>query len=246
MRRRLLPLLLASLCTLTLAACGDRSPRTAFPWPENTSWHALGPEHHTLGDARGAVGFGEAFDPFPRWFGEGLEAPAIPDRPTLVPTSVDGSRLHIQVQERKRADHDIIIQLDLETGRRTRYRQSEHRNTNFTPFLFAVRTDDEVAGIPFDGAVHIGGITRFHYLADANKSYRWTYRIKPTGFAPLFHGRQPKRVHLIAAFCELQHNTFAAAPDDHVLPTPQELELPFEGAPLLVRSEEITIDLEAP
>lgn len=164
--------------------------------------------------------------------------PPKPRRIEDLPTSIDGARLELSAESIE-AGEEVRLTLTLHAGARALWRESEHRSTNVLPFLFTLTHDGEPIRIVTNEAAHQGGIQRFEQIVEAGASRRWTLRLRTASLEP--HGEG--ELTITAAFCERQHTGWAALDGEHPA-RDTGVEIPFEGDPVLIRSESARVVVE--
>lgn len=162
-----------------------------------------------------------------RWL---ATVPVRPRRLTDVPLTQTGARLELTFDHTD-APGELRLTLTLHAGERALWRECEHRTTNVLPFLFTIAVGGNPVRVPVTCAGHFGGSTRFVRLVEPGASRRWAVRVDAASVRE--HGTGAMTIS--AVFSERQHTGWAALEGELPGPDPS-LELPFEGAPVMIRS----------
>ena len=126
---------------------------------------------------------------------------------------------------------------------RALWRESEHRSTNVLPFLFGLAVDGRPVHLESSCSAHEGGSVRFERLVEPGGSRRWSVRVDAASLRVHVVSGKGAALTLVALFCERQHTGWATGEGELPSPDPQ-LALPFEGEPVLIRSNTAVVPAE--
>lgn len=272
MVKHLPPVLLLAVLAIVPAACGARDRELPAPMPTwfaagldvpdlADARHAQGRRLDLIAEPRwfralprlldgedaertsgGAECVNEAHQRLEAVDGDGvrLEARMAPLPPALedLPLEVEGARLDLSALV-DGPGGNLLLAIELHAGRKPIRRESEHRSTNVTPFLVGLFFDGRPVVRSRQGFLRTGGILRFEELVPAGGSRRWDLALSRESVQDLIGERRAGRLGIVIAFSERQH---LPDPGPGAMPPFDELPLPFEHEPLILRSRVVLVD----